>query len=343
MSIRTKTVSVVAVTLIVLAVTLYAVLSGVLMAGFRSVEDDDVRRNVARVTDAIEAELMGIQRPLATWAQWDASYDFIQTRKPEFITENVSNALYTGMQVNFCVFVDEAASVAFSGGYDIASGRDIPVPPELLGLLTRGSPLLANNDPKAATRGIVRLKDSTLLVVVAPITDTAASARTRGHILFARFFDAAEVKRLSDTTHLAVSIERTDAAASDVAVTIQGEQLIRGSKVVSDAFGKPALRVSADVPRAIYHQARSSLRAVAIAIGAVGVLFGLVALLALELMVVRPIVGVSRQVTGITDSLDFSRQVAVSGNDEISHLARAINGLVCAVAEFLSATGANAK
>jgi hypothetical protein len=48
---------------------------------------------------------------------------------------------------------------------------------------------------------------------------------------------------------------------------------------------------------------------------------------------------VSRVVTRMTDTLDFSQRVEVGGRDEISALADSVNGMACAVSEVLTLHG----
>jgi sensor domain CHASE-containing protein len=336
MSIRTKTIAVIAVTLVVLISALYVALGNILMSGFRAVEHADAQKNVLRVSDAIKADIDGIQNSLFTWTQWDPAYQYIEDRNQAFAKDNFSSTMFTGMKIAYCVFIDPRFQFPYAGGYDLKAGRDIPVPDELLRALTPDSVLLKNTDPNKAVRGILTLKDQTLLVAAAPITDTKGTAPARGHILFAKPLDAAEVKLLGDTTHLSVAVSRDVPPLEGIAVAAKNGDVIQGRTVLVDIAGRPALLMTVDVPREIYKQGTRSLQYLMVSIIAIGVVFGIVIAILVETIVLRRVLRVSALMTAKTQSLDFSETIPVQGRDEISRLTTSINGMICAVSEFLS-------
>ncbi len=335
MSIRTKTILVVASTLVVLICTLYLSLGSVLMSGFRTIENEDTRKNVLRVSDAIKADLVGIQNSLFTWTQWDPAYQYVKDRNKQFYDENVSSTLFTGMKINFCVFVDERFEFPYAGGYDLEGGRDIAVPDDLLKELGPKSVLLQNKDTNKAVTGILNLASGPLLVASAPLTDTKGTAPARGYLVFAKFLDGAEVKRLSETTHLPVMIDRKVQPIDRVAVTVKNQATIQGATVLQDVYGKPALQATVDMPRVIYREGVRSLQLLVTSIFAIGLVFGIVIVVLIERIVLRRIVRLNTALANRTQALDFST-IAVEGHDEISRLTGSVNRMLCAVSEVLS-------
>ncbi len=335
MSIRTKTIVVVAATLVVLISALYISLGNVLMSGFRTVEGEDTRKNVMRASDAIKADLAGIQNSLFTWTQWDPAYQYVTDRNKQFYDENISATLFTGMKINFCVFVDPRFEFPYAGGYDLEGQRDIPVPGDLLKALNPRSVLLQNKDTNKAVTGILNLAGGPLLVAAAPLTDTKGTAPARGYLVFAKFLDAAEIRRLAQTTHLAIKLDTRLRPIDQIAVVIRNEAYIDGVTVLRDVYDKPALVMTVEMPRAIYREGIRSLQYLLAAILAIGVVFGIVIMILLETIVLRRVVRLSAAVTNRTQTLDFTT-IPVEGRDEISRLTTSINGMICAVSEFLS-------
>lgn len=338
MSIRLKSVLVMAATLVVLIGALSFTLGRVMMSGFGKVEDREARQNVQRVADAIDVQLQGMESSVFTWTQWDPAYQFITDHNSQFLEENISQTLFTGMKINFCLFVDPRREIPYSGGYSLDGNHAIPVPPELTDLLQGDSVLLRNQDPTRSVRGIVNLRDASLYVVAAPITNTEGTAPARGHIVFARFLDAAEVARLSATTHLAVSVAPPTTAPDEVRVAVRDEATIAGATTLKDIDGRPALTLTVAMPRDVYREGMRSLNLLIACIIAIGVVFGAVMSLVMSRMVLGRVLDMSRQVVGMTESFDFSRQLEVTGQDEISALGHAINGMACAVSEVLAET-----
>ncbi len=335
MSIRTKTILVVSGTLAVLIGALYVSLGTVLMSGFRAIEDEDARKNVLRVSDAIKADLVGIENSLLTWTQWDPAYEDVKDRNKQFYDDNISDTLFTGMRINFCVFVDEQFQFPYAGGYDLQAHRDVPVPADLLQELKRGNVLVRSKDTSKAVMGILNLASGPLLVASAPLTDTKGTAPARGYLVFAKFLDATEVKRLGETTHLAVRLDRKVQPMDGIAVTVRNEGSIEGTTVVKDVYDKPALSMTVNMPRTIYRQGLRSLEYLVTALVVIGVIFGIVIVILIERIVLRRVVRLSAQLTSRTQALDFST-LAVEGHDEISRLTTSVNGMLCAVSEVLS-------
>lgn len=337
MSIRTKLMLVVAATLVVLIGVLALTLSNVMRSGFAKIEQDDTRKNVSRVEDAVQAQLGGIENSMFTWTQWDPAYQFVQDRNHGFLTENMGPTVYTGMKIDFCVFVDLEREVVYAGGYDIAQSKDLPVPAALLQLIREpGSAWLANTDPLKAVRGIAMVGTTPLLVVAAPVTNTAATAPAKGHMIFARFLNAAEVQRIGATTHLHFALDSNVQSDSGIRVQVLNQDTIQGITNLTDVTGRPVQRMVVDIPREVDRQARHSLRLLLLSIVAIGVIFGVVMYVVVTWLVLHRVLAVSKTVAEMTDTLDFSKRVQVSGKDEISALADSVNGMACAVSEVLA-------
>ena len=337
MSIRTKLMLVVAATLVVLIGVLALTLSNVMRSGFAKIEQDDARKNVSRVQDAVQAQLGGIENSVLTWTQWDPAYRFVEDRNQQFLTENMSPTVYTGMKIDFCVFVNLKREVVYAGGYDIAQSRDLPVPPALLRLISEpGSRWLANTDPTVAVRGISMVGATPLLVVAAPVTNTDATAPAKGHLIFARVLGAAEVQRIGATTHLHFALDGNVQSDDSVRVQVLNQDTIQGITNLTDVTGRPVQRMVVDIPREVDRQARHSLRLLLLSIVAIGVIFGVVMYVVVTWLVLHRVLAVSKTVAEMTDTLDFSKRVQVSGKDEISALADSVNGMACAVSEVLA-------
>jgi sensor domain CHASE-containing protein len=329
-------VSAIAATLVVLLVAFYLVTSSVIARGFASVEENQARHNVQRVEEALQADLAGIQNSLMTWTQWDPAYDYSVTRDPTFLKENVSSTVYTGMQINFLVFIHERGEVSIAGGYDLVRSRELPVPRELLNALLPNRHLLKNKNPNRAVSGFVKSSLGPLLVVAAPVTNTAADAQPRGYMAFARILDRVQVDRLSARTHVHVAVDMELPAHEGVRITPLSEDVIQGITTLSDVEQKRILRLVVDTPRDVSKQGEQTTRWMLASLLAVGLLFGLVMVVVLERVVLGRVTKLSHAVRDITESWDFSRTIEVRGHDEIATLTRSINGLVCAVAEFFS-------
>ncbi len=113
---------------------------------------------------------------------------------------------------------------------------------------------------------------------------------------------------------------------------------MQGAVNVKDFQGKPALGLLIDMPRDFYRQGKKTLLVVFGTIVSITVAFGILILLLIETVVLKRLLRINREVTAITESLDFTQTLPIQGKDEIAELASSINCMVCAMSEFLSAT-----
>lgn len=336
MKIRSKTITVVVATLVVLVVALSFSLQAVMTSGFQRVERADTEKNMNRVLDTVRAEIDGIGNSITTWAQWDASYDFVQGKAPTFVKDNISKTVYTGMKINYLLFVKPDGRVVLGGGYDAAKGKSLPVPTGLRKLLVPGNKLLATTDVNEPVKGIVVVDGTPLMLVSAPITGTAANKPRAGYVIFAKLLDAAEAKRLSGIAHMIVSFDQSYTSIGGILVSPENDSIIQGKTALRDIYGKPVLTSTIENPRNIYQEGKRDLSYMVGSLVVAGAVFGIVILTLLEFVVVRRAVKLSNEVTSITESMAFDRQVTINGSDEITSLGTSVNGLLAAVSEVVN-------
>jgi sensor domain CHASE-containing protein len=67
-----------------------------LVDGFGLVEQQDVERNVGRVTDALNAMIQNLSTKSSDWAQWDDTYHYIVDKNSAFEESNLNpDGLFT--------------------------------------------------------------------------------------------------------------------------------------------------------------------------------------------------------------------------------------------------------
>jgi GAF domain-containing protein/HAMP domain-containing protein len=107
-----------------------------------------------------------------------------------------------------------------------------------------------------------------------------------------------------------------------------GKENIAGYTLLRDVHGEPILVMRVDMPRDIYGQGQTSLSYFAWSLLIVGLIFGLLALLLLERLVLSRLARISEAISDISASGDLSARVVVTGKDELSNLANEINNML---------------
>jgi signal transduction histidine kinase len=337
MTLRKKTVLIISATLVGLLMALYAASRVVLLGSFAELERQEAHRNVERVLSAVTHEVSGVDQACRNAATWDKAYAFIQDASPAFIKSEVGYGSYSDLAVrrlNLELYIRSSGRIVFGEGFDLAAQKETPIPEGLSEHLRAGGKLLA----EAGASGIVMLAQGPMFLASRPVLTSAGQGPIHGYLIMGRYLDAAEVKRLGERTHVSVTLRRVndpllprDLLAAPIRVRPLNPETVAGYSMLHDIYGAPLIALAVDMPREIYRRGQTSVLYFLISLTLAGLVFGAVTLVLLEKAVLSRLTRLGADVTGIGESSDLSARVPISGNDELSSLAGAINRMLGAL------------
>jgi len=113
MSLRQKTLLIVAFTTLALVVSIYALGQTILLDGFHQVEREATERQVRQAVAAIDEEISQLSRTTFDWSAWDDTYQFVIDANEEFAASNLVDATLdsTGLRINLLAFVDRSSPI----------------------------------------------------------------------------------------------------------------------------------------------------------------------------------------------------------------------------------------
>ncbi|HEX2922445.1 MAG TPA: CHASE4 domain-containing protein [Chloroflexota bacterium] len=348
MTLRKKTIALIAVLLLIVICSLYVASETILLSGFSKLEDRETQQNVQRVVNSLDDELTALVEKTPDWAVWDDTYDYMERPNREYAEKNFMLRSFADPKLNFIILVTLSGEVALGKGYDLESGMELAVPDDLTRQLSVGSPLLEHSGVDSSHKGILSLHDGTLLVATRPIVTSEGNGPIRGTLLIGRLLTRSGIQRLSNSTRLSVSTyeyedqqlpEEWHKARSQITdqtpivVRTRGNDQVDGFTVVKDIYGKPCLLLRVESPRVIYQQGQTSLNYMILAILGTVALFSVAMLWLLERLILSRLSRLSAEVTSIGDSGDLSVRVTADGADELARLGRVTNGMLDALQE----------
>ncbi len=323
---------------------LYLILGSSITAGFARVEKADTEKNVFRVVDAVDASLKGMQNSLMTWSLWDDAYQYVARPNKAFEESNMGASAFSGMNIHILVFVNNDGKVIHASAFDKKTEKMGPVPDSLLSQLKKGAPLTVHKDLNSVHSGLITLPEGVLMAVAGPVTTTNLDKPYNGTLLFGRWFDGEQQDTLSKVTHMDLAFTPTQEEMEGVVVQPRSRDIISGTTIIRDLTGRPALKVRADIDRAVARQGRTTIRSVMMALGAVGVVLFIVISLMVNRLVVSRILALSNQLAAKNQAFDFSSPTVVSGtSDEIAVLTESVNGLIAAAQQVFISIGEAGK
>ena len=343
MTLRRKTLGIIAVTGIALIALLYAVTHLIVMSSFAALEADNLRQHLDRVLAALSTDMSNLASVVKDYAAWDDAYQFIQDHNANFIESNLANTTFLNLRVNLVLYVRLPDHVVFAKAVDLESGQQIAVPEGISAHLHAGSPLLALTEPSRALFGILQLPEHPMLVAAHPILTSLREGPVHGIFIMGRYLNASEIALLAQTTQLemtmfpvasaAMPAEARDALAqmspdAPMLTTPIDAERIAGYALINDLYGKPCMVARVKRSRVIYQQGRVSLRYFLGSIVVVGLVFGVIMLVLLERVVLSRLASLEYGLRQIRGGTDLSRRVEAVGNDELTYLGGTINEML---------------
>ena len=343
MTVRLKVLVILATAAVAMLATLYVAADYVILGPFVRLEHLNAQQTLSVVREDFNDEIERLDRANTDLSVYDATYDSMPRPSKEFLHSllgDTSNGWLEQQDVNFIVFADNAANVVAASGFDRQKREEIGIPPGLLSHVVSGDRLLNFQTPRDKISGVVLLPTGALLAVSHPIVHTNYAGPAHGVLVTARYLDAAGLRRLSERTHLSLSVFRYDdrQAPPDVAearahlfasgstyVRYTDDKFIGGYIRINDVYGDPAVVLRADVPRAIYEQGRISQIYFAGAMLIIVLFFASLTDWLLTKSVSSRLEAMSDSVGTIAANSDVSARVAFTGRDEISSLGKGIN------------------
>jgi len=331
------------ITLACLILGVYLFSSRVLLGGYADLERQEVSRNLMRVTDALRQQLTTMHRATDDWASWDDSYQFIRDRNQEYIS---SNLVTTSLKLDSLLYLDANGKVFYDRPVNRTPGVRPPNGETIAKLLHLGSPQAS--DVRGGVSGLVRYEGRLLMVSARPILPTLRNKPADGWLVFSLFFDQAEVESLSERTHVGVKIFDLDAPhlSPDCRAAYEKIRLNRatwsqpldasnvaGYTLLDDIAGRPIKLLRIVDNRSIYKQGLATVRILTQFIVIAAIAFSIVIMVVLELSILSRVSKLSDQVKRVRDSQDPTTRVTLAGNDELSWLARIVDGMAIALQE----------
>jgi PAS domain S-box-containing protein len=342
-SLRGKTLLIILITVFGLVGGLYGLARIVLLRGYSKLEASFARQDLDRVSSALANELSTLSRTNTDYSAWNETYWFLQGKRPNYPSSELSATTLGQLKVNFVVILNNSGQEVFSRGYDLVAHTEEPLPPDLRSYWKAGSLLATHKKEASDISGIIMLKPGPLLVDSQPVLTTSARGPIMGSIIMGRAFDADEVVRLGSMTHLSIDLERVDTVASRldsrsgamnvtrpnlIHVETEKKDSVAAYEELTDIEGKPALILRVQLPRDIYRQGQTTLLQFLLLLLAAGSAFAAVTLYLLERTVLSRVANLNERISQIGASGDLSGRIEVSGKDELAFLGIAINGML---------------
>jgi len=344
MSLRKKTLLIILTTLIVSIAVLAGISRIILLDSFFIVEQEDTRRNVERVLDALSKEITTLTRIGCDWAAWDDTYAFIADENERYIQVNLVDSTFKNLNLNIMLYINSDGRLVYGAGYDLNTGERVAVPESFRGHISENSFLLRHTGPESIIKGFVTLPEGPMFVVSLPIVTSEGEGPVRGSLIIGRYLDTKEIEYFSNLTHLSLvfavnnnqippDFKEAFSYLTDKKVFVQplNKDKVAGYTLLKDIYGNPALILRVDTPRDFFKEGQRSAHYFIFSLALICLAVLMVIMFLLEKFVISRLTRLIRNVGKIGLSKDLSARVSITGKDELYELAGEINGMLGAL------------
>lgn len=346
MTLRTKTLLILGMTVVILIGVLFATWNSMVLGSFEELEKADTSRNTEQAVATINNRIAALDTIVFDWAAWDDTYLFVQDRNEQYIESNLIDETFISIPLNLIVILDVSGEPVFAKAFDLDDKLEIPVPPSLEQHLSQGSVLLRHTDIESTVAGILLLEEGPMMISSRPILTSEEEGPIAGTMMMARFLDAQEIESLAQLAQLSIAVHGFndpgippdfDAARSSLADGAQtfvqplSDTSVAGYAKLDDIYGNPALVLRVDISREIHQQGLATSRHFFLSVLALGVVFFL-AFLLLERLILSRVSNLNKTIGRIGRSGDIIKQrIFIKGHDELANLGAAINQMLGAL------------
>jgi diguanylate cyclase (GGDEF)-like protein len=347
MSLRNKAILMICAGFAVALVIAFVVSQTILMKRFAGLEKENTAQNTERVVSALYTDFSNINIGFDSAGFDSGCFAWVQDERGIHLEVNTNGEAFALLKINYVAFIMADYPLTILG-YHPQTGLSVPPPVGFADELTLAdSPLsaLPQTDNSCIT-GILVLPETALLVQSFPISIDTMYGLIQGRTVFARLLDDTEVGRLAEQTHLSLEVCRWDDSEmpedfrvakgrlSDekpVATGLLGGNKVAGYGLLNDVYGDPAMIIRADMPRDIYHQGQQTVLWLIACLAVIFVAFAVAVIILMNRVILSRLLGLSNGVESVRETGDLTERVAVEGQDEVSRLGEAINGMLASL------------
>ena len=346
MDLRTKTLIIFGVGLILILAGFTAYSSYFLQKSYADIEHQEVQQDIQRVSLAIGNELSVLDSSLLDWSSWDDTYYFSQGSNSGYIEENLQKETFQTLNINFLLIFNRSGDLIYANGYNGDTGTLDPVSSSLIYKLKEEYNHYIFESPgrNSSVRGIIFVDKEPKIVAVRPILKNNGDGPGEGIMVMGSNFDANRLDQLSTFAGVRVAIidpvtGKGYPALSPPEDTLTKESLMAISPISKDSVsGYMLLKGPGDTtdnyileitePRIIYQSGISTLYSFLFIVLVAALIFGILGLILIDQLILSRVSSITTDVRKIGSGKENVRITEVPGNDELTQLSKAINQML---------------
>jgi len=352
MSIKIKAFIDIIVFFLMIAVSAFIVQRSVVFNSFIKIEHDETAENVRRVINAINNEISHLDKICNDWAQWNDSYDFIDSLSEDYIEGNLLYETFKNNNLNLIFYFKNDGTIVWGQSYDLEKEEAVTIDFLKDGKLDPSHRLISmeysEDEEDRKKTGVIDTSQGPLMFVSRPILRSDGSGPSIGVLTMGRFINQTMIASLNDQTRIDFKIDypltddkigyikdvKTTYVEKDlVFYTLEEDQFTDVRTFYEDVYGDPLFSIYYRFPREITKQGLASLWYALLLFIAAGLIISSLMILRLQRNFLRPIQRLTDHVLRFENQEDYSSRLDLGRSDEIGTLAKSFDIMMQTIQE----------
>lgn len=240
----------------------------ILINSFNDLELTLAKQTSNRVYEFMMSTLRYLPSIAKETSYWDATYNYMNNRDPNYIKQNFSLEGFKEDDINFVAFIDTKENTVWKKGYNLRTGTAIPFPKKLVQMLKSANNLLYKKQDKSLFpiednfTALIRTKKQIIFLTLSPIFDENEEEPSNGTLLYAKILTPTFVDQLSKKIKYKLDIQslphlKLNQPISDNIQIINPKKLIAYRKI-RNYEGRVIGNVAISIPRHLHLQSKQS-------------------------------------------------------------------------------------
>ncbi len=344
LNLRRRTLITLAVSLLLLVLTLYIISQSLLMGSLSEIQDESTQKDLETINDLIFKDLADLDTIGKHWAALGETSLYnveSHTLNPE--TKNIFNS--TG--IDFVIITSTSDGVVYYETFNNQNENTSSDLDDLESYLAKNNSFAYSDNPDSdnsdinndSCKGILLLSSGTYLVSSNPVSDSQDTYLILGRSLeFPENSQLTKIPGLSleitpyitgDTVPTFHDVDRVFSYGSPLIIKRTENNTINGFSLLRNSQGRAVFQLKMSENLYVENKGQETLIYSILSFLVIGLVLGLIILIYLDRIVLFKVNKLSNQVQEITKSNDLSQRLLTNGTyDEISKLSNSINSLL---------------
>jgi sensor domain CHASE-containing protein len=363
MSLRSKIVIILFAVVLVYALSDHLILRTTVSRRFEHLERAEAREDVDRVLEAIQQEVLNLDKLCFDWSVRDQTYEFVQGRDQRFVEANLGLNTFRSNRIELFYICDNEGRVVWGDIRDPDSGAQIRVDEFPSEVLSKSHPLLLRS-PEAEKkleldfkRGLYTTSSGPMLVSSRPILPSRGGGKSRGRVIVGKFCDPELLRNLHDQTLVPFALWSMDgtklppkveavldeATSSRDPVLREEDENLHAYATIADINDFPALILRASMQRDIARAGTTAVSYSLLSTTASGLILLMVLLYLLQRTVIAPLSRLTQHAVAIGRNEHLTAKIDLQRDDELGILSRELDNMVEKLAQSRAALAQTAR